>query len=115
MDLTNGGEKFSPSVIIMDFGRAIKIGRAAAGLTQSRLASKAGLSASYLSLIESGKRSPSVATIKRLGEALGIPHHLFLILAAEPAELPAGQEKLFSDLAHALLKLLTENSARKTA
>jgi transcriptional regulator with XRE-family HTH domain len=46
--------------------------RRAKGLTQEALAGD-GISAGYVSLIESGKRKPSVATTKRLAERLGVP------------------------------------------
>ena len=43
------------------------------GLKQECIAQKAGISASYISMLESGKRKPSPAVAKRLGKALGVP------------------------------------------
>lgn len=43
------------------------------GYSQRGLAEKAGISAAGLSQIESGQTSPSVATLEKLANALGIP------------------------------------------
>lgn len=42
------------------------------GLSQRALAGRAGLSASMLNEIETGKKTPSLATAKALAEALGL-------------------------------------------
>lgn len=49
----------------------LKALRTAAGLSQGQLASRAGISSSYVSLFESGKRSPGPSTLHQLAEALG--------------------------------------------
>jgi transcriptional regulator with XRE-family HTH domain len=55
----------------VNYGRAIRILRAARGLSQQDLAAKTGgLSSSMLSLIESGKREPSVDAVLMLTGAL---------------------------------------------
>lgn len=47
--------------------------RIIAGLGQEELAKRARISWPYLSLIESGKRSPGVEVLHRLAEALSCP------------------------------------------
>ncbi len=42
------------------------------GLTQEALASKAGITQAYLSLLESGKKGGNVATLRAIAEALGV-------------------------------------------
>lgn len=42
-------------------------------LSQEGLAAKAGISVSYVSMLERGQRSPALSTIDKLGEALGVP------------------------------------------
>jgi transcriptional regulator with XRE-family HTH domain len=71
----------------MNYGKALKIGRAVAGISQKELASKAELDPSHVSLIEKGQRKPSVGAVHKLAEALEIPEHLFTLLAAEPNDL----------------------------
>ena len=58
--------------IDMKYGKAIRICRAAKGLSQKELAAKAGIGSSHVSLIEAGKRSPSLATVEKLCDALKI-------------------------------------------
>jgi transcriptional regulator with XRE-family HTH domain len=60
-------------------GHAIKILRTAAGLRQTDLAERVGVTPSYLSLVESGRRSPSLRLLRRTSEALRIPLGLFLL------------------------------------
>ena len=56
----------------VDFiGRKVEQLRKAAGLTQSELSEKSGLPQSHISRIESGKLSPSRATIEKIAASLG--------------------------------------------
>lgn len=57
------------------FGQVVREIRRAAGLTQEHLAELAGLHATYISLIERGKKSPSIDSIEALGRALSLPGH----------------------------------------
>jgi transcriptional regulator with XRE-family HTH domain len=53
-------------------GRAIKQQRGAAGFSLRKLAARSGISASMISDIERGAKSPTVLTVVRLAEALGV-------------------------------------------
>ena len=53
-------------------GRAVKRGRAAAGFSLRTLAARSGISASMISDIERGRKSPTVTTVVRLAGALGV-------------------------------------------
>ncbi len=52
--------------------KAVKLCRTIKGLKQKELALLAGISVSYLSLIERGKRDPSLSTLKKIAGALNI-------------------------------------------
>ena len=54
----------------MNYGRAIKIVRTAYGLTQSALAERLSIGTSQLSLIEAGKRQPSVRVLHEIVKPL---------------------------------------------
>jgi DNA-binding XRE family transcriptional regulator len=54
------------------FGPKVRSLRTAAGLSQSRLADLAGISMSYVSLIERGKHRPAAEIVDRLAAALGV-------------------------------------------
>ena len=55
-------------------GAVIRRLRKAQDLTQERLAARAGIAQGHLSHLERGtRRDPSVATLKKLARALGVP------------------------------------------
>ena len=54
----------------MDITRAILDARINAGLTQSELSERSGISQADISRLEKGTRNPSIALLKRLAEAL---------------------------------------------
>lgn len=54
-------------------GEAFKIVRVFNSMTQQELAKKLEISDSYLSQIESGKRTPTLETIKAFSSFFGIP------------------------------------------
>ncbi|NBB81199.1 MAG: helix-turn-helix domain-containing protein, partial [Verrucomicrobia bacterium] len=54
------------------FANVLRRERQKAGLSQEELAHRAGKSMRYVSLLESCKHQPSLATLKRLCDGLGI-------------------------------------------
>ena len=54
-------------------GRTLKEFREEAGLTQEELASKANVHRTYVSLLERDKKSPTIALLFRICDALGVP------------------------------------------
>jgi transcriptional regulator with XRE-family HTH domain len=54
----------------LQFGRVLRARRQAAGLSQEALASAAGLARNYISLLEIGKKSPTLRSIQLLAAAL---------------------------------------------
>ena len=59
--------------------KRIKELRQKKGISLRQLAQKTGLSAYYLSQVERGKANPSMATMKRITDAFGIPLKVLLI------------------------------------
>jgi transcriptional regulator with XRE-family HTH domain len=57
----------------MDFAGAVRQEREERGWTLQQLAERAGLSVSYLSEIEQGKKRPSLKVARRLSRTLGLP------------------------------------------
>ena len=90
----------------MNLGRSIKMCRTNQGLSQGDLASRIGMSVSYISLIEQGKRDPAISTIEDVASALGVPLSLLTFLAAEPGELRGVPEDVRDKLAGVAYKLL---------
>jgi transcriptional regulator with XRE-family HTH domain len=71
----------------MNIGHALKVTRSAKNLSLETLAERAELSQSYLSMIESGKRKPTLSSIQKIATALGVPTPILLFLAADKGEL----------------------------
>lgn len=59
--------------ILTRTGNAIRKSRQASGLNLHELARLTGISASALSLIETGKRDPRLGTLDRIARALNVP------------------------------------------
>ena len=97
----------------MRYGKAIRICRAAKGLSQKELAAKAGIGSSHISLIEAGKRSPSLGTVEKICEALNVPTHLVMLLAADPRDVRAEHMENLKDLSGMILQLLVGAESRK--
>lgn len=57
----------------MNIGQAIKALRKNNNENQGVFAKKIGITQSYLSLIESGEKTPSLDVLKRMAESMGIP------------------------------------------
>lgn len=66
---TGGSAVQSPELI----GKRVRSIRRRAGVTLDQLAGQTGLNKGYLSRIESGEKSPSIATLLKLGNGLNVP------------------------------------------
>ena len=69
------GEELVPAEVVyalLDGGNPIRTWREHRGLSQSELATRAGISASYLSQLESGKRDGTVEVLSALAAGLGV-------------------------------------------
>ena len=66
------------------FGRVLRKLRLAAGLSQEQLGLEADVQRNFISLIETGQNQPTITTIFKLANALGI----------KPSRLVAHAEKL---------------------
>lgn len=89
-----------------DYAKAFRIIRAAFGLRQSELAERMPITASQLSLIEAGKRQPSLRVVDALAQAVEIPPALISLLASASEDVESKPNEDISDLARVLLRLL---------
>ncbi|MFG6488228.1 helix-turn-helix domain-containing protein [Roseateles sp. BYS78W] len=71
----------------LNIGHALKVCRSAKRLSLGELAGRTELSTSYLSMIESGKREPTLSSIEKIASAMGVPTPILLFLAADTTEL----------------------------
>jgi transcriptional regulator with XRE-family HTH domain len=99
----------------MNYGKAIKIVRAAHGLTQRELAARLSVGPSALSLIEAGKRQPSVGVLDEIASVLHVPPHLLTVLASESNDIDKRIDpRQLADLAKSLLELLVASGEQPT-
>ncbi|GAA0966779.1 helix-turn-helix domain-containing protein [Frigoribacterium faeni] len=77
-------------------GRAVRHARTARGLTLDQVAALVGVSASRLSLIETGRREPKLSLVRSIADALDVP--LASLLDSEP---PSERAALEIELARA--------------
>ena len=71
--------------ITREIGRRLRSARAAAGLTLSDLAARTELSEGFLSRLERGHASASIANLIRLADVLGLGLHELFAVPAAPA------------------------------
>lgn len=94
----------------MNYSKAIRIARSLADMPQRVLAERVDLDPSLISMLESGKRRPSLDTLEKIAGALELPFHLFTLLAAEQDDIKAGNPQELNQLAVGLAKLLLSRS-----
>jgi transcriptional regulator with XRE-family HTH domain len=96
----------------MNYAKATRLVRAARGISQGELATRAQCSPSSISLIESGDRQPSLAMAKALARAMNVPFDLFTVLSADSEDTcdmpPADAEYI----GRRILSLLVEAEGR---
>ena len=56
-----------------NFARNVKAARTRKQMTQDAIAVKAGVSVSYISMLERGQRSPPLDTLERIAKVLKVP------------------------------------------
>ena len=89
-----------------DYAKAFRVIRAAFGLRQAELAERMAITPSQLSLIEAGKRQPSLRVVNALAAAVGVPSALISLLASGERDVETQTTEDISDLARALLRVL---------
>ncbi|QDT51893.1 HTH-type transcriptional regulator SinR [Symmachiella dynata] len=80
---------------MIQFGKTIKRLRVKNGLSQQELAEMAGLTRSFLSLLENDLRTPSITAVRNISESLSVPEEVFIWECFElPHDLPQNDKKI---------------------
>lgn len=90
----------------MNIGHALKVCRSAKKLSLGELAGLTELSASYLSMIESGKREPRLSSLEKIADAMSVPVPILLFLAADSRELEGMDPETSRRLSAAALNVM---------
>lgn len=99
----------------MNLGRAIALCRKQRDMNQAQLAERAGVSVSYISLLEQNKRKdPTLSTIQKVSEALSVPSSILFFLAADQTELAGLSAELQEKLSYAALMFINEQPSEPT-
>jgi transcriptional regulator with XRE-family HTH domain len=94
----------------MNVGHAIKFCRQQKKLSIPALATRAGLSASYISLLERNGRDPRLSTMDKISRSLEMPLSLLMFVGASQSELESIPPEIAEKLAAATFKLLSSVS-----
>lgn len=90
----------------MNIGLSIKKCRKLRNVTLDELSIRTKLSKSYLSLIESGKRRPSIDVVNSISVCIGIPMHLLIYLSTDTEDVTSLNAELDAKLKELLLRLI---------
>ncbi len=82
--------------IYRELGRRIRDIRKNLGITQERLAFKAGISPGFLSHLERGTKKASLETIKKIADGLGVPVQNLFSPSKEPVAYIKSNGDLFA-------------------
>jgi len=91
---------------MLSTSKLIKIARTNKDLSQDEVAEKLGVSKNYISLIENGKKEPSLKFLKDLAKILDIPA---LLLMWEKMDLPAGKSEAEKNIVGELEKMISKS------
>ena len=80
----------------MNLGETIKLLRKRNGLNQSQLAELCEITVTYLSLIENGKKAPTLSLLKTITNSLQVPLPILLFSALTEEDIPESRKEFFN-------------------
>ena len=92
----------------MNISKALKEARKRTILNQKEFADKLGISQTYLSLLEAGKKTPSMDLIQVYSELLKTPVAIFLFKAMTDKDVHPSKKKVFNQLQPVINNLIDE-------
>lgn len=95
---------------MIEIGKSIRRLRNERSLSQQELAEQADLTPSFLSLVENGRRRPSLAVLRRIADALQLPEEA---LIWDAVQLPTGisaDDLRICEIAKLIVRRLCEES-----
>lgn len=99
----------------MNIGNAIKELRKQKGFKQNNFAEMCGLSQSYLSLIEKGKKEPTLGLLKQISSALSMPLPILVFLSLEMDDVANSKKDAFKLLEPSIKGLISDVFVTETA
>ena len=75
----------------MDYGKGMMIARTKAGMSKRQLAKMVGVDASFITHIEAGRKRPSLDTMEKAAQVLGMPTLVLILKIAKALEVSSGE------------------------
>ncbi|HEV2423898.1 MAG TPA: helix-turn-helix transcriptional regulator [Terriglobia bacterium] len=94
----------------MQVGEILYLLRGTRGLSQDRLAQALGISASYLSLLERGKRPATIKVMRTLANWLGVAPGLLILQSMDPGSLEIRPRRLVREIQRQMQKALASGN-----
>lgn len=92
----------------MNIGNAIKELRKQKGFKQIDFAEKCGLSQSYLSLIEKGKKEPTLSLLKQIASTLSMPLPILFFMSLDKDDIADSKKDAFQLLESSIKGLISD-------
>jgi len=92
----------------MNIGNAIKDLRQQKGLKQTDFAEQCGLSQSYLSSIEKGRKEPTLSILKQIANALSIPMPVLVFFSLDLEDIDENKKEAFKMLEPSIKGLIND-------
>lgn len=99
----------------MKINASVKLCRTACGLSQVDLAERMGMTASAISLLESGKRKISFTMLERIAKAMDISEETIVFLAADKDKFVHINHELANEISESILQLFQEKGHKRIA
>lgn len=90
----------------MNIGKSIKELRKRNNLTQVNFAKAIGVTGSYVSLIESGKKKPSLDVLEKISKALSTPLPVIFWFSVETTDIKEEKKEAYKILKHSIDRLI---------
>ncbi len=92
----------------MNIGNAIKDLRQQKGFNQNNFAVLSGLSQSYLSSIEKGRKEPTLSVLKQIADALCIPMPVLVFFSLDKDDITESKKDAYNLLAPSIKGLISD-------
>lgn len=90
----------------MNVGIEIKKMRKKRSMSQVKLASACGITQTYLSQIENGKKEPNSSTLKSIANTLNFPLPVLYLRSLEESDIPESKRQAYQMLSPSINSLL---------
>lgn len=92
----------------MQIGYKIRELRQKKGFKQVEFAKSCGLSQSYLSLIEKGKKEPTLSILKRVASILEVPTPVLVFLSLDKSDIDDSKKEAYQSLEPSIKELISD-------